>query len=312
MEELNEKNNEEQKKRKKRKVENKVELKVLRPGEILLTSTSNNKTTIYLLDTNDKSTTDILNYYIGHGEGIYRIIEYLLLAYKNNIVEFIDYIIINELKFFNPLGLIKKFPLYKYDFLGNITNQKNALHFLRIALFLFLFEECSGDPKEVEEKHRERKKKTWRTIKEYNFHTLLAYIHKATKKNLENIVNDEELFKTKSHNYKFNEAFMEYKDEIEPHQLRSTLSEYTKCAKKDPLNVILQKEALSEIFKVVYKDGTDEEKKLFNTFLNIHLYPNAWSEALKINNLGWSTYKKLKRRIKNLNFFKDDGSRSSF
>ena len=232
------------------------------------------------------------------------------MFYKNNLVEDIDKFITYNLKFYKPLGLIKKFPLYRYDFLGNITNQKNALHLLRIALFLFLFEECSGDPKEVEEKHRERKKKTWRTIKEYNFHTLLAYIHKATKKTLENIVNDEELFKTKRHNYKFNEAFMEYKDEIEHHQLMRTLSEYTKCAKKDPLNVILQKEALSEIFNVVYKDGTDDEKKLFNTFLNIHLYPNAWSEALKINNLGWSTYKKLKRRIKNLNFFKDGGSRS--
>lgn len=310
MEKISEKNINE--KKKKRKVENKVELNFLRPGEVLLTSTLNNKTTTFLLYTSDKSTEDILNYFIGHGEGIYRIIDYIMQSYKDNIVKNIDHFITykHNLKFYNPLGLIKKFSLYRYDFLGNITNQKNALHLLRIALFLFLFEECSGDKKEVEEKHRERKKKTWRTIKEYNFHTLLAYIHKATKITLKNIVNDEELFKTKSHNYKFNEAFMEYKDEIEPHQLRSTLSEYTKCAKKDPLNVILQKEALSEIFKVVYKDGTDDEKKLFNTFLNIHLYPNAWSEALKINNLGWSTYKKLKRRIKNLNFFKDGGSRS--
>jgi hypothetical protein len=310
MEKISEKNINE--KKKKRKVENKVELNFLRPGEVLLTSTLNNKTTTFLLYTSDKSTEDILNYFIGHGEGIYRIIDYIMQSYKDNIVKNIDHFITykHNLKFYNPLGLIKKFPLYRYDFLGNITNQKDALHLLRIALFLFLFEECSGDPKEVEEKHRKRKKKTWRTIKEYNFHTLLAYIHKATKITLKNIVNDEELFKTKSHNYKFNEAFMEYKDEIEPHQLRSTLSEYTKCAKKDPLNVILQKEALSEIFKVVYKDGTDDEKKLFNTFLNIHLYPNAWSEALKINNLGWSTYKKLKRRIKNLNFFKDGGSRN--
>ncbi|QPM67833.1 hypothetical protein [Atribacter laminatus] len=311
MEELNEKNNdEEKKKRNKRKVENTVELKVLRPGEILLTHISNNKTTTYLLDTNDYSTTDILNYYIGRGEGIYRIIDYIVLSYKNNLVKNIDYFITHELKFYKPLGLIKKFPLYRYGFKGNITNQKDALHLLRIALFLFLFEECSGDPSEVIKKFRERKRKTWRTIKEYNFHTLLAYIHKATKKTLENIVNDEELFKTKSHNYKFNEDFMEYKDGIEPHQLRGTLSEYTKCAKKDPLNIILQKGALSEIFNVVYKDGTDDEKKLFNTFLNIHLYPNAWNEARKINNLEWSTYKKLKRRIKNLNFFKDDGSRS--
>ena len=67
MENLNKKNNEEQKKRKKRKIENKVKIKFLRPGEILLTSTSNNKTTTFLVYTNE-STEDILNYFIGHGK----------------------------------------------------------------------------------------------------------------------------------------------------------------------------------------------------------------------------------------------------
>jgi len=298
MEKINEKNNNEEKKKgRNRKLEDKAELKFLQNGEILLISTSNNKVNTYCLGINNNSTVDILNCLLGQKDTVYEKINYIMFAYKNNLVESVDYFILNDLKFFKPLGLIKKFSLYK-NFSGNINTHETALHYLRIALFLFLFEECTGEPLEVLKKFRERKRKTWRTIKEYNLNTLLAYIRKATKKKFKNIVNDDELFKAKSHKYKFPEDFTEYNDEIDAFYLRSTLSEYSKYLKQNPLKIVLQREALNEIFKVVFEKGSEEEKKLFITFLNIHLYPNAWSEALKINNLKWNTYKKLMRKIK--------------
>jgi len=59
---------------------------------------------------------------------------------------------------------------------------------------------------------------------------------------------------------------------------------------------------------MVFREGSNDEKKFFATFLNIYLDPYYWSKALKINAKEWNNYIKLIRKIKKFKFFGDDES----